>query len=295
MKSFKKIETLIICISMLVAMSCKDNSLNEVSNTDPSYNNSFAKTKGVNVLVSALPQPTKDFVASNYSGIAIVHSSQFPKGYEVKLSDNTKLDFTLNGTFIAVASKSKPSDNVPVTLPEAILAYITKNYPSETILKAEKGLNKYEVTLSNFIKLEFNLDGTFREVSGKVKPANISDLPKAVLDYLAKNYASLKIVKVEFCSKKIEVKLSDGVKLEFNLDGTFREVSGKMTGVGTDLPSNGLPAAITTYIATKYPGQTITKAEKGAKKYEVTLSNGIKLEFNLDGSFSEISGKKKGK
>ncbi len=56
-------------------------------------------------------------------------------------------------------------------------------------------------------------------------------------------------------------------------------------------PAN-IPDKITAYITANYPGTTIVKSEKSSTEYEVVLSNGIKLEFNLDGSFKEISGDK---
>ncbi len=287
MKNFKSVLIVVLSFVMLAFMSCKDNAVAPQSA-------SFSKVEGASILVSSLPQAVKDFVASKYNGISIVSSTKYPQGYEVKLSDNTILDFGLKGEFLEVFSKSNPNDSTLISLPAAIVNYISKNYPTQTILKAEKGDKKIEVTLSNAVKLEFNLDGTFREALSNVKNITASELPKKITEYLAANYASLKIVKVEICNKKIEVKLSDGVKLEFNLDSSFKEVSGKMCGGKTDLAASSLPLAINTYIKATYPTLTISKAEKGVDKYEVTLSNGLKLEFNLDGSFKEDSGKKKG-
>lgn len=54
--------------------------------------------------------------------------------------------------------------------------------------------------------------------------------------------------------------------------------------------SSSLPAAILTYLATNYPGQTVTKAEKKATMYELVLSGGAKIKFTLDGTLIEVSG-----
>jgi hypothetical protein len=190
----------------------------------------------------------------------------------------------------------------PSTLPAAIITYINTNYPGTTITKAEKYATKYEVTLSNLVKLEFKLDGTFIEVSGgggnggggnddgdHIDPAS---LPAAIKTYISTNYPSTTITKAEKSATEYEVRLSNGVKLEFNLDGTFKEISGGRRGAddGTQIDPATLPMAIKTYISTNYPTATITKAEKSATEYEVTLSNALKLEFRLDGTFKEISG-----
>lgn len=180
------------------------------------------------------------------------------------------------------------------SLPASITNYITANYPSATITKAEKYVTKYEITLSNLVKLEFKLDGTFIEVSGggggaddgnHVDPAT---LPAAIGAYITKNYPGTTITKAEKSATEYEVRLSNGVKLEFNLDGTFKEVSGGRRGA--DDPVITLPANILAYIATNYPNTTIVKAEKSLTGYEVRLSNLVKLEFDLDGKFIQVSG-----
>ncbi len=292
-----KISIAILTVIMFSLVSCKDNTLNDVIGTDPigaSINATGAKKSGEGVLVSSLPQALKDYVASKYAGKSIVSAEKYPKGYEVKLSDGTKLEFSLTGAFIEVSGSASTTTNTQIAIPIAITNYISANYPTLTIVKSEQGDKKFEIKLSNGVKLEFNLDGSFREVSGNMVNVSASTLPDAIKKYLATNYASLTVIKVETCNKKIEVRLSDGVKLEFNLDGTFREISGKMCGISNDMDPATLPTAIKTYVSTNYPKETIAKAEKGANKYEVTLSNGVKLEFNLDGSFGEVSGKKKG-
>lgn len=223
----------------------------------------------------------------------------------VSCTDNVMTDLTSSSASDAAAKKGA-GDGVKVpasSLPATITTYITNNYPETSITKAEKYATKFEVTLSNLVKLEFKLDGTFIEVSGgggnsgggaddgvHVDPAT---LPAAIKTYISTNYPGTTITKAEKSATEYEVKLSNGVKLEFNLDGSFREISGGRRGAddGMQIDPATLPAAIKTYISTNYPATTTTKAEKSATEYEVTLSNALKLEFRLDGSFKEISGR----
>lgn len=205
--------------------------------------------------------------------------------------------FALNGLGVSVPVSS---------LPAPITGYVSTNYAGQTITKAEKYANGYEVTLSGGTKLEFNLAGAFLEVSGSSKNNTTSTsstvasstLPASITSYINTNYAGQTIVKAEKSLSKYEVTLSGGTKLEFSLAGAFLEVSGSSkttsSSASTGMPVNSsglsLPSNITSFISTNYPGQSITKAEKSSSKYEITLSSGVKLEFDLNGNFKEVSG-----
>ena len=237
---------------------------------------------------------TNNFLKIAVFGAAIVLTS---------CKDQVMNDITTPATDAAARKGANGGVTVSISsLPAGITTYIATNYPTATITKAEKYATKYEVTLSNLMKLEFKLDGTFIEVSGgggnnggggaddgnHVDPAT---LPAAIGAYITKNYPGTTITKAEKSATEYEVKLSNGVKLEFNLDGSFKEVSGGRRGA--DDPIITLPANIMTYIATNYPNTTIVKAEKSLTRYEVRLSNLVKLEFDLDGKFIQVSGSSK--
>lgn len=119
--------------------------------------------------------------------------------------------------------------------------------------------------------------------AGDGEKINSGALPSAVTSYISNNYSGQTIIKVEKYTNKYEVKLSSGVKLEFNLDGSFSEVSGG----GSKSKNVTLPKVILDYIALNHPGATITKAKKGSSKYDIYLSNGYRLKFNLAGVLKE--------
>lgn len=116
------------------------------------------------------------------------------------------------------------------SLPASIAQYLSTNYPGKTITKAEKYLTKFEITLSDLTKLEFSLSGDFIEVSGskknntKVSDDTMAALPKVILDYIAKNYPGISIVKAEKSANKYEVKLSNRIRLDFDLNGKLLRV-----------------------------------------------------------------------
>ncbi len=58
------------------------------------------------------------------------------------------------------------------------------------------------------------------------------------------------------------------------------------------IPVSQLPAAATSFIQKKFPGQKISYAkidtEIGKKKYEVRLDNGFELEFDKNGAWDKV-------
>jgi hypothetical protein len=136
-----------------------------------------------------------------------------------------------SAVFSALANASGDGTNVSVnSLPSDIITYINVNYSGKTIVKAEKYLTKFEITLADLTKLEFSLSGIFIEVSGSSKGGNkVSDdplvaLPQVILDYISKNYPGVSIVKAEKSANKYEVKLSNRVRLDFSLTGQLLRV-----------------------------------------------------------------------
>ncbi len=263
------------------------------------------ENQGEDINPADLPQAILDYIATNYPDLTIVEAEIYPNQYEVTLSSGVELEFDLSGNFLEVSGQGgddNGDDNEIETgsLPAAVTDYIAANYPGETIVKAEFDGIEYEVTLSNGLKLEFDDMGNFKEISGndgddsgEEDEIEISNLPMPVTDYISANYPGETIVKAEFDGVEYEVTLSNGLKLEFDSMGSFKEISGS-EGEGENeddhISVGDLPMSVTDYVAANYPGETIIKAEFDGVEYEVTLSGGLKLEFDADGNFREISG-----
>lgn len=84
---------------------------------------------------------------------------------------------------------------------------------------------KYEVRLSNGIKLDFNKNGEVTEVDsnrGEMIPE--AALPNNIVSYVKSNYAGAQIISWEKDDDDQEVKLSNGIELEFDAQGNFRKV-----------------------------------------------------------------------
>lgn len=63
------------------------------------------------------------------------------------------------------------------------------------------------------------------------------------------------------------------------------------------ISANELPATATKFIQSHFPSEKISRAEKDVDinetSYEVYFSNGVKLEFDQNGNWTEVDGKKK--
>lgn len=86
------------------------------------------------------------------------------KSYEVKLVDGTELEFNSNGEWIEIDAEDNKAV-ADVFVPEAILSYVTSNYPTALIENIERMVNGYfEVELNNDVELyfdaEYNLVGS---------------------------------------------------------------------------------------------------------------------------------------
>ena len=116
-----------------------------------------------------------------------------------------------------------------------------------------------------------------------------NDLPQAAQDFLTEHFPKAKVgmVKVDkHLLKKTDydVKLVNGTKIEFNNAGKWTSVDCKTKAV----PEKIIPKAIRTYVKKNFSDVTIVKIEKSSSKYEVDLSDGVELTFNLLGQFKSM-------
>ncbi len=114
-------------------------------------------------------------------------------------------------------------------------------------------------------------------------------LPEAAQEMLTTYFpkATVTLIKVDrHLLKKTDydVKLVNGTKIEFNNAGKWTSVDCKTR----ELPDGLLLRPIRNYINKNYPGVKAVKVEKKSSGYEVELSDGIELKFNLLGTFRSV-------
>jgi hypothetical protein len=76
---------------------------------------------------------------------------------------------------------------------------------------------------------------------------------------------------------------------QYRRQGNFLGTEADFDCDDDDIDPSSLPSAVQTYLSTNYPNATIHEAERktecGQEIYEVELSNGLELYFDLQGNF----------
>lgn len=172
------------------------------------------------------------------------------------------------------------------SLPAPVKNHVDSNFPSSEIAEAKKDVNLgYEVLLDMGWELYYDLNGNHLHTEALSSgdddtPVPVSSLPAAITTYISQNYPSETIVWAEMDDDEYEVYLSDGTELYFDLNGTFLYAE-----QDDDIDPANLPATILTYITQNYPNDSIVEAELDDDIYEVYLSSGIELYFDINGVF----------
>ena len=82
-------------------------------------------------------------------------------------------------------------------------------------------------------------------------------------------------------TREYSVWLNDGTKIEFDVQGNWKRVGRKKTGV----PSILIPDTIMQYVKTHYPNNVVTKFSKKEYGYKLELSDDMDLRFNKQFQF----------
>ncbi|MGL4227723.1 MAG: PepSY-like domain-containing protein [Tannerellaceae bacterium] len=116
-----------------------------------------------------------------------------------------------------------------VTIPSLAQNYIEKNFPHSDIAHVSTtrgfwGIKTYDVILTNGFSIAFDKDGTMVEIDGGTKTLPKRVIPKPIATYSDKNFPSLQIVSIGKYNWGYEVKLTDGILLDFDSSYRFIEV-----------------------------------------------------------------------
>lgn len=112
---------------------------------------------------SELPQSSQTFVKTYFSDkqvSAVFKETHGNNEYEVCFSDGAQIEFTSKGDWDEV--KDRDADGIPTGfMPQAMVNYVTANFPGVNIVKINKERSKFEVELRNDIELVFDQNGNF--------------------------------------------------------------------------------------------------------------------------------------
>ena len=83
----------------------------------------------------------------------------------------------------------------------------------------------------------------------------------------------------KYFGSEYEVTYTDRTEVEFRADGQWSAVDRKYSAV----PAAIVPQQIADFVAKmNYPGQFIRKIDRDAYSWEIELSNGLEVEFDLN-------------
>ena len=105
-----------------------------------------------------------------------------------------------------------------------------------------------------------------------------TSLPQNAQSFISSNFKNTQIMYAEQDFDSYEVRLSNGVKIDFYRDGNWKEIE-NYNGIDLSL----LPTQVSKTIQTTYPNILILKIEKEWSGYEIKLANMLKVYINEAG------------
>ncbi|GEM_PF-420042 len=261
------------------------------------------------VEATALPQVVLDYISANHAndpiGEAFINSDNGE--ILVILDSDTGLLFDSDGNHLRTFDYDDHDEDddweeiALADLPQAITDYVAANYPGidmeEAYFSDEE--QEYAVELANDVILIFDADGNFieeydEEDDDDYRRVKNSDLPQAIKDYIATNYANETIRGAVFSEDDQEfiVFLTNRIMVIFDADGNFIEEDEYDEDVRDrkhweEIETSELPQAALDYVAANYASKTLEQAFFNSKsnRYAVEFEDDTFVIFDADGNF----------
>ncbi|WP_028330853.1 PepSY-like domain-containing protein [Brachyspira alvinipulli] len=133
----------------------------------------------------------------------------------------TKKLFALLITLTIISTSSLFADwVVPVSsLPQNARSFIQQIYPNTQIWKVERDDGKFEVKLSNGVKIEFLYNGDWNSIDGKYNAVPFEVLPQSVVNTIKNTYPQSVVIDAEKEWGSYKIKLNNFMELFVTADG----------------------------------------------------------------------------
>jgi hypothetical protein len=101
-------------------------------------------------------------------------------------------------------------------LPQAAQTFLKQNFAKKVPLVVTADWDDYTVVYESGERVEFDKKGNWKDIECRTSkvPANL--VPEQINTYLKKNYPGKSVVKIERHCSVYEVKISNGMEIEFN-------------------------------------------------------------------------------
>ncbi len=114
---------------------------------------------------------------------------------------------------------------------------------------------------------------------------NAAQLPQKAKDFVSQHFAKTTIQstssEIEHNRTEFEVKLANGVEIEFDDKGNWHSVDGN----NNDIPTDFIDSKIVSYVKTNFPNDAITQVDIDPNDIEVELKSDTELKFDRKGNF----------
>ncbi|MFA4870810.1 MAG: PepSY-like domain-containing protein [Pedobacter sp.] len=115
-------------------------------------------------------------------------------------------------------------NELPKTAQKFISDYFKDQTPDYIIVDKKYFSTDYKLQFADGTEIEFDGEGNWTEVDGNKNIIPTGYLQKNILNYVNEKFPNAKIIQVEKGKFKQEVKLSNGLELEFTSKGVFKRI-----------------------------------------------------------------------
>ena len=130
--------------------------------------------------------------------------------------------------------------------------------------------------------------GTSTVSADNDRPISVSELPEKAQQFIRQYFPNEKVsfakMERELFDTTYEVIFTSSSKVEFLKNGDWKEVDCKYSTV----PAAIIPQQIAQYVSQYYPDTSVVQIDRDKRDYEVKLTNGLELTFDLKFNLIDI-------
>ena len=130
--------------------------------------------------------------------------------------------------------------------------------------------------------------GTSTVSADNDRPISVSELPEKAQQFIRQHFPNQKVsiakMERELFDTTDAVIFTSSSKVEFLKNGDWKEVDCKYSTV----PAAIIPQQIAQYVSQYYPDTSVVQIDRDKRDYEVKLTNGLELTFDLKFNLIDI-------
>lgn len=101
-------------------------------------------------------------------------------------------------------------------LPQAAQTFLKQHFAKKVPLVVTADWDDYTIVYESGEKIEFDKKGNWKEVNCRASKVPMDIVPQQIKTYIQKNYPGKSIVKLDRHRSVYEVKINNGMEIEFN-------------------------------------------------------------------------------